>query len=169
MKITRDQLKSLIKECIIEVLADGLGSSIVETANRSAARGSFVPKTSGASRPVANVSPVASQLPKSMISEIAGKNPVMASIFADTAETTLVHQAQAGHSQGNAPSTSGLVDTYGDQAAKMASMVEPTELFGLDAAQKWNHAAFSANKSSAFNPNMIDFDPYAPTPDMKKA
>ena len=134
MKYTKNELKSLIKECLIEILAEGLGEPLVEAASRPAPRSpnqsqrnpgllaqSAPPKPRG----------VSAALREAVKAEAKG-NPVLADILADTAATTL--QTQLG-AEGRGPMDStqmAIVD------------VEPQELFGEEAASKWAQLAFKS-------------------------
>jgi hypothetical protein len=71
------------------------------------------------------------------VKELAAQNPLMASIFADTAKNTLMEQGISN----DAPPVS-TVDPRADRAAKIADLVPPEQLFGEEAASKWATLAF---------------------------
>lgn len=170
MKVNRDQLKAIIKECLIEILADGLGSNLTEAVGRhKTPNPGFRPPVTMNRSALSNVefSPRKQVIEAAVREVTGGKNSVMSSIFADTAETTLLNQAQAGHSKPDSVGGTGMVEMYGDQAAKVVAATDPVDLFGQDMAQKWSQAAFSSRKP--VGAPAIDFDPYSATPDMKKA
>lgn len=94
----RSQLKQLIKECIVEVLQEGLGSV-------SAPYGAYMSEGKGPSRqlePTRVAAPRKTEVPRSALAQVptiapvikglAGGNSVLESIIADTASTTLVEQ-----------------------------------------------------------------------------
>lgn len=88
MKMTRTQLKALVKECLVEILAEGLGSDISEavTAPRQASPsgrrgGGSMMHTNGARMPTPAV--------KEAVKEMAAGNSIMESLLADTAKNTL--------------------------------------------------------------------------------
>lgn len=136
--MTRDQLKALIKECLIELLMNGLGQQI-KTVNISGiqehkqnimeTKKKFDPRLD---TPIKQ----ASQL-KEAIKHASGNDPVMASIFADTAKTTLQSQMAAGDTAGT--------PTLGTSAPKLAQQEQfagnPEDVFG-ECAAKWASLAF---------------------------
>jgi hypothetical protein len=86
----------------------------------------------------------------------ATTDPLMAAILADTAQTTLLEQ----ESNGRVPTAGG------DQAARVMSAYNPTEIFGEEAQQRWNEAAFAPSRRlpgmGSMNFDMSpDYDPYA--------
>lgn len=123
MKYTKSDLKSLIKECLVEILSEGLGPTLVESATK-------IPQPSPRmvpSQPRPRV-PTAS-LHEAIKQESKG-NPLLANILADTAASTLQNQIAA---EGRGPM----------DATSMAIVdVEPKALFGEDAAMKWAALAF---------------------------
>lgn len=157
MKMSRDQLKALVKECLVELLSEGLGTSSLQQERRQ------VPRSSG--RSIAGMTesrsrrsqfdprldtPVSSgRIPsdalKDAIKRESGGNPIMESIFADTAKTTLVQQLAAGDSSGGAQgSTGGL-------SQKEQFKGDPEQVFGEDVASRWANLAFMdkpTNKSA---------------------
>lgn len=180
--MTRDQLKVIIKECLIEILADGIGDSINEVkTRRPIANATNSNKTSGQMRahteqprrqfsPILDVPALRPQI-KEAIKEVA-RDPIMASIFADTANTTLVNQNNAGHSQDGVVPMPGVA--MGDVAQRLAAAAEPEQLFGAEAAGKWAVAAFAPPlrgnrptlQTRAHDP---EFDPYTSNPEIKSA
>lgn len=164
MKIKKEQLKLIIKECLIELLQDGLGAALMggvtpnltsENRNRdleplpgqrrqqnisavdpAAVRRRTMELSEG--RPSA--SPVLQQMQRqkqaqpSPVSELFSDNPVMASIFADTAATTYREQESPGAS------------FAGDPAARATAASDPVELFGESRIDIWNKAAFAPSK-----------------------
>ena len=151
MKIQKSQLKALIKECLVEILAEGLGGTITEAVNVS--RGPRnrdaepLPGQRPAMRPA--VDPYAGRRraldetrvapphyapqytpPPSAPANVNAltRDPVMAAIFADTAATTLVEQAR------------GVA--AGDVASQAAARVDPTQMFDEAQIDRWNEAAF---------------------------
>lgn len=166
MKMTRDQLKKIIKECLVEILLEGAGEVISERVSRSHAAQvpqRQVPSQQARRQTVFDMMHVrGQQKPQpqraSQVNEmvsIATRDPLMASILADTAQTTLVEQ----ESNGRAP-TSG-----GDQAARVVSAYDPTEIFGEEQTIRWNEAAFAPRQRLPGVSGLDtrpDYDPYAP-------
>jgi hypothetical protein len=156
MKMTRQDLKGLVKECLVEILSEGL----VETQRTlTEARQVATPKLSGseqhnatAARPRTSTADKISFLPKKEemrrattpdnshhLARSLTSDPVLADIFADTARSGAhrqMNESSAGvrHEQ--------MVATAGDKAAKMMLQSDPTDVFG-DAAGKWASLAFA--------------------------
>lgn len=162
MKMTRRELKGLVKECLVEILSEGLS----ETKNSIIESRQSRPDSHRAMNLHANVEPVSN--PRKMIAEkisflpnkaeirqaqarpsvqnphaLVGSltsDPVMADIFADT--------ARSGAHKGMNESISGRVDHEqmiafaGDAAAKAMLKSDPADIFG-ESANKWASLAFS--------------------------
>jgi hypothetical protein len=143
MKLSRKQLKELVKECLIEILSEGIGvnsiSEIRKTPTTSARTSTVSSKPNISEQQLQrSTSPNLHELPS--IIKNATKDPIMASILADTAKTTLVEQAQ---SERHGPSFNG----QGADAATMAmASVEPAEIFDEATMDMWARAAFEPKK-----------------------
>lgn len=162
--MTRDQLKKIVKECLVEILAEGLGGSLKEGAKPTARLQQPLQQSLQNKMPRPRVPEVPSQ--NSRIHEMVRsvtKDPVLASIFADTAQTTLLQQAESGHNK--------ITPTSGDHATRVASSYDPGVLIGamtgLDEKQqhaRWAAAAFksSAPQIKQSQTHLVqDFDPYS--------
>ena len=138
-KMTRDSLKSLVKECLFEILLEATGDA-GESLNE-AKRKRKSTKRKPVRRPaldnmtIGSPKPAPARSPKVDVSGITS-DPVMAAIFQDTAATTLVEQAAAESRPGHA--TPGRMD----QAAKAVAQNDPADLFG-DASKNWATLAFN--------------------------
>ncbi len=133
--MTRNQLKVIIKECLVEMLTDGMKSSTVSESQLSKRQ----PPTQTPRQPVRQN--VKSQH-ENVIKQVTN-DPVMAAIFADTMQTTLVEQVSADRNK-------QLASIGGDVASRaMASVEDPTEVFGEDMTAKWNAAAFAPRRGSS--------------------
>lgn len=134
MKVNRSVLKQLIKECLVEILIEGIDSEsqedrLVEAAISSRnqkfqkPQNDYVPAASkkAQKKPVIN-----EQAVKSM----AGGDSVMADIFRDTASTTLMSQGMS-NDQTRIPA---------DNAAAMVANSDPSDLF--EGAGNWAKLAF---------------------------
>lgn len=131
MKISKSKLKELIKECIVEILSEGLGSSKL---------------TEATSRPAPKKRPAhTTQRSKALdsikfdqrINDVAStmtNDPVMQSIFSDTAKTTLQDQLQ--HTR-NSPA----IPPGADIATTTAALSSPEDLF--EGSSNWATLAFS--------------------------
>ncbi len=156
-KITKGQLKRIVKECLIEILSEGIGdtqrssSSRMSTynVNESTARASKSRSPTHGRPSLDNVSFSQSDNSNSQNSEVLKEDintltddPIMQSIFADTHATTVVRQVESGTSH-----MSEAVAIQGDNAARAMAQNDPMDVFG-DAADKWATLAFSSGKAS---------------------
>ncbi len=138
MKLTRSSLKKLIKECIVEVLAEGLASDLPAGNISENRRRKKNPATTSRTRTKKRSSHLDSIKFDKKVNEAASTmtdDPVMQSIFADTAKTTLQEQITQGSS---VPVPEGA-----DQATRIAATVDPTEIF--EGSSNWADLAFSEN------------------------
>ncbi len=155
VKLTRSQLKSMVKECLVEILQEGLGASgpvlPVSTGHnysqfsegkqikREGASNSMArPRNSALDTPIGqhDKGRYSSTLVEAIKQESRG-NALMADILADTAMTTLPKMMSSGDSNGG--SSSGN--------SSRVSQVEhfngsPEQVFGEDVASKWANLAF---------------------------
>ena len=126
-KVSRSVLKSLVKECLVEILSEGLvgaNNQIQESKRVAAKKKPVAKKRKPAERKV---------IPETVRS--ITNDPLMQSIFADTARTTLQEQAEADRRN--------VVPM--DAQARMADAADPNEVFG-EAAANWATLAFSDKK-----------------------
>jgi hypothetical protein len=134
-KMSRGNLKSLVKECLFEILLEstdtpdstaGLSESIENRLSNKRTRNvtsrSLTPPTEPARR----------EQKKLDVSHLTA-DPIMAAIFEDTAQTTLVEQADAERGK--------VARGRGDAAAQVAAENNPSQLFGA-AAENWAALAF---------------------------
>ena len=127
MKLSRSDLKSIVKECLVEILTEGVGNSILESAPRKNTR--VVEQRQRKFDPALDT-PVATQRTK-----INTGNPIYDSILSDTAKTTLPTMLAAESSK--TPQPTGAVE-------RLVESSTPEELFGESASSKWAQLAFSA-------------------------
>ena len=156
-KMTKNALKEIVKECLVEILTEGLSSpgevsALKESVTRSK-------KTNKRRAPVKN--PALDTIKfGNAVNETVGSltdDPVMASIFQDTASTTL--QEQLGADQ---PGHRASIMAQGDSAAKMAAASDPSDLFG-GAANNWASIAFAGMpdaKQFSGSQKVIDLNMY---------
>ena len=132
-KISKALLKNLIKECIVEVLAEGLGNSATEL-NESI-------KTSNLKRNTKTKKVKNENFEKSIQDKTQGitEDPVLAEIFADTARTTLQEQVAADSQKAK------FVANGGDAASQAVANSDLGDLFG-DATSNWADLAFSSKE-----------------------
>ena len=176
--MTRDELKKIIKECLVEILAEGVGSALTERAGQARTLPRPAPQIP---RPAATTVPVRSartvdymrvgsapQKAPSHVSALVSnvtKDPLLASILADTAATTLVEQTE-GRQQVPAATIAG------DHAARVVAANDPGQLIGAmtglaeeEQHARWAQAAFAPSKRLPGLPSgmhMMDMDPYGP-------
>lgn len=152
MKMSRDALKVIVKECLVEILAEGLGEDALVEATaprqkRQLNESQFSAVAEAAqkrqralkSRPAPDGRRPNIAL-KQAVLESAGGNPVLQDIFADTAMTTLQQQNQY-ESRGPAAPVGAVEMAIADAA--------PAALFGEDNAEKWAQLAFMDNRPGA--------------------
>ena len=140
-KLSKSALKSIIKECLVEILAEGLGNDageqLLEVSSPTQKR-RRKPRSSH-KRPALDSVRFNQRVDES-VSNMTN-DPVMASIFKDTAKTTLQEQI-SGETRGNATGHLEQVLANGDAAAKAISKADPSEIFG-ESASNWSALAFS--------------------------
>jgi len=134
-KLSRNTLKEIVKECLVEILAEGLSEGKTQKLEENFSKFS---RASSPTRPKTKQKTQLKENPsfksntKKAINNVTN-DPIMASIFADTAENTLQEQISA---EGRSPVAPG------DKAAQAVSQADPSDLFG-EAAGNWASLAFS--------------------------
>jgi hypothetical protein len=142
-KVNRSMLKSIVKECLVEILAEGISGGDVEELNESFSiakpQKTFkeTMKQTQKQQKQKVVNEKFEQSAQKIISQ-ATTDPVMAELLADTAKTTL--QEQNGADRPN-QFTAKPTDSY----SRIANESDPMELFG-GASSNWASLAFSDNK-----------------------
>jgi hypothetical protein len=135
-KVSRSKLKGLIKECLIEILTEGVSTGVKKVPVAKRRVNEVVARRTPALDNIRfeeNVSAVVSQITD---------DPMMASIFADTASTTLQEQLDA-EQRGGSSMPSGNMDS----AMYQASNSDPMDLFA-DVADNWATLAFDGKETS---------------------
>ena len=162
MKLDKKVFKSLVKECLVEILAEGLypqegdirekkadlkesiqKRSIAGLGRMNEAQqrnvqknmqtpGSYLDRVSFGSSSESSA-PVIEKT-SNLISKVT-KDPIMSEIFADTALSTLQEQRESG-------SRTHVPTKPADQAARIVAETDPSELFG-GSAGKWADLAFA--------------------------
>ena len=132
-KVSRSVLKSLVKECLVEILSEGLvGSS--KTIQESKKKRPPSPRKNNSLKRVLKKESISQEIPDTI--KGVTSDPLMQSIFADTAKTTLVEQHAA---------DSNKRVVAGDHISQTVDKNDPSELFG-EAANNWAALAFSEKK-----------------------
>lgn len=161
MKLTKDDLKGIVKECLVEILSEGIGSTqltesrvrtspprpATQLAGRVASQQqpvqrqsvydkmNFVPQreqVQKASQPARKINPL------SMVGDITS-DPILAGVLADTA---MKGQHNTMNESSRGPTHEDQVMSSGDQAARMMLNADPMEMFG-DSSSMWAALAFS--------------------------
>lgn len=136
-KVSRSALKTLVKECLFEILFEATGAESSLNEARPAKlveRSRKAVKKQKVSRPALDKLKYDNPSPPPAIDvQSITSDPVMAAIFEDTALTTLQEQADAER---------GAPAGRGDNASRIVANNDPTDLFG-GASQNWAALAFS--------------------------
>lgn len=136
MKLTKSDLKAIVKECLIEVLSEGIGGSVVAE-SRSLPQQRVQPPAGRKFNPSLDT-PVAKSKPAQPI--IKTGNPIFDDILADTAKNTLPGMLQAEGSKQPAPT--GNIE-------RLVEASTPEQLFGDETASKWAMLAFSPSQKNS--------------------
>jgi len=159
MKATRDQLKSLVRELLVEILQEGLGPSVGSPAVRpmaTEARRRQPAQASGArQRPTFDPrldTPLKggrqpTDLLKEAVRQEAGGNPILADILTDTAMTTLPSQL----SNDSPAARGGAVSRSSAPVQQEQFNGDPSEIFAGgeargDGTSHWADLAFMSAK-----------------------
>ena len=126
MKLSRSDLKSIVKECLVEILSEGVGSSLLEGKTKQAKR------VTEAARPQQRRLDPVLDTPAS--AKISTGNAIFDDILADTAKTTLPSMLHAENSR-QQPVAAGSIE-------RLVESSTPDELFGDDVSSKWADLAF---------------------------
>ena len=132
-KLLRSELKSIVKECLVEILSEGIKNQNTNDINdynknkiKENKNHNFLKST---------------KRKKSLLRSIntnLTEDPILNEMLADTASSTLAEQIEA-ESRGG---MSGLISKQGDQAAKIVDQSNPEDLFSGE-SDKWASLAFS--------------------------
>lgn len=134
MKLSKSELKEIVKECLVEILNEGLGGSIAPSL---VAKNKFQnPVNKSLSDSVRRPTPRPTSQLKEAIAREAGGNKIMESILADTAASTLPKFLQAGDGKTHMPAVGGGI------AEQLVAQTNPEDLFGDEATSKWASLAF---------------------------
>ena len=133
MKISKSLLKSVVKECLVEILAEGLGTTINESVKAKPLTITPSQKAKSFSRNVMH--PAVAE----KISLEANGNPIMTQIFEDTAKNTLPKILEEDRGDRTPPRGHTVIDQIVEKSS-------PVELFGEDTAARWANLAFMNEK-----------------------
>jgi hypothetical protein len=141
MKLSKTELKQVVKECLIEILNEGLGGgAVLSRAAKPVTQQSIYDNISMRSPVFSETSkqaPRRSASPglREAVKREAGGNKLMEAILADTAASTLPNMLQNDR-PGSQPTVGGGV------AERVVASAEPDQIFGEEAASKWASLAF---------------------------
>lgn len=149
-KLTKRDLKGIVKECLIEILAEGL----VGNGRPTQLKEQLSTKNLGRNKKNSYLESIKNDLTEADNSKKANPNfskninsivngitddPILNEVLRDTAATTLQNQNNAESKRG----ASMVSEVAGDKAQKIVSRSEPEELFGAETSEKWAALAFS--------------------------
>lgn len=144
-KLLRSELKEIVKECLVEILAEGIGNSnnsIVENSNsfRRVNSNRTKKRKSHLDNIVYNqkIEEKKKNIKEHVMTSNITSDPILNELLADTAVSTLQEQHAAEGKRGSGPS----VAAAGDNAAKIVDRSDPSDLFG-ESSNKWAELAFS--------------------------
>jgi len=159
MKLSRDDLKGIVKECLVEILSEGLSQTAAQiNETRSTPRQERQPIQRSTPTHKTGVADKISFLPKNVeqsqprkpaidknVIQAATTDPILQEMLADTASrgTPIVEETR-----GSAAMHESSIAMQGDIAAKQMLRSDPNDLFG-DASSKWATLAFSEKKLGA--------------------
>ena len=142
-KLTKSALKSLVKECLVEILAEGIG----QTTTKNIVEGKIKTKRTASRQKVLEIENrrLEQQRKKldvkveNVVSSITD-DPIMQSVLADTAKTTLQEQSRHDMRPGSQPAA-GIAT---EQTSAGIS------LYGIfnSAENNWSHLAFAEKKTN---------------------
>lgn len=136
-KMSRTQLKGLIKECLVEILMDGISSDL--SLNESKTSRVSKPRRQAASRRPALDSIQINKKIEGTVASITS-DPVLGDILAETARNGMSDQ-NTGSGRVN---HIDQIQTNGDRAAKQMAGADPTDVFG-DSSTNWAELAFAGS------------------------
>lgn len=138
----RSELKTVIKECLIEILTEGVGSSLNESINSS--KQLISNKKSLQHAPTASKSELVNRhlLERDITENVARtatsmtNDPVLAEILRDTAMTTLQEQMSADRMH------HGKINQSGFNAMSLAKINDGVNIEEFDGSNNWATLAF---------------------------
>jgi len=140
MKLTKNELKQIVKECLVEILTEGVGSALPAVNESRRESQSVSLKKSIHSSEVSRKSADRMRMPSTALREAikleSGGNQMMASILADTAAKSLPSMLESDTPGKFTPAPMGA-------AEKIVASAAPEDLFGEEAASKWANLAFA--------------------------
>ena len=143
-KLSRTALKGLVKECLVEILAEGIGlDSTMARANTANSTASLNENKKRTVKRVPRRSSTDNMRVQAhnnnLVESLAGTNPVMRDIFNDTLKNTITAQSNVDENSSLAQRT-----VHGDGATKQMLDSDPMSLF--EGSSNWASLAFSSTE-----------------------
>ena len=137
-KLTKDELKDIVKVCLVEILEEGLlkSSSLVESKNKRQKRRSQPIQQKKDQRKDSYLNKIAYKKSAPKINTNLSTDSLINEMLADTAKSTLQEQIAADRKK-NVIAVSNV-----DNATMQVANNELNDLFGNEAADKWSKLAF---------------------------
>ncbi len=142
--MTKTELKSIIKECLLEILTDGLGAGLNEVKQKKNQSQKLMEEKEHARR---------TQLRKKEIADsvsLATNDPVLREVFAHTANVTMREQMDADRQPQNYSMQSQVSSHYDDDDSTHQTTsgggIDISSIFGGAVSKKWENNAFSSKK-----------------------
>jgi len=140
--MTKNELKSIIKECLLEILTDGLGESLNEVKQKKVQAQKLVEEKEHARRMQLRKKEVADSV------SFVTNDPVLRKVLSHTAQTTLKEQIQNDRIPQNVRSQmSAQSDDFDDMSTSSGDPgLDISSIFG-GASKNWAAAAFAPKKN----------------------
>ena len=123
MQIKKSQLKQLIKECLVEILSEGIGPALTESIQRNQAS---IPSRAVQKKVAAEPRKNNSQIVKQVLER---PDPIVESILNDTAARSLPEMLDAEKNGGVRDQTGGVSpeDLFGESSSKWLNILDRIE------------------------------------------
>jgi len=147
-KLSRDVLKGIVKECLVEILAEGLSSTSSDSSVSKPVKKQ--PPHPAPRRPAPDMismgsgnSQTSNSAVEQRIAKAAGGNNMMESILRDTAKNTLPTMMAADGKKDRSIAGRSMAErmTNGDAATKTMAATDPMDIF--EGASNWATLAFA--------------------------
>ena len=132
-KLLRSELKTIVKECLVEILSEGLASSEKTISESVISKKTLPPRRKALDNISYNKK---KKIKKTVLNSNITSDPILNEMLADTAVSTLQEQHAAERKSGS------NVQVAGDAAAKLVAESNVEDLFG-ESSTKWASLAFS--------------------------
>ena len=136
-KVNRSTLKKIVKECLVEILAEGITNGNVEELNENFSSKRGLNEILNTEKPKKTKNENFERNTRNVISKVTN-DPIMSSLLEDTANSTL-------QEQNSADSSNRFAGKPTDSYSRAVDNADPIELFG-NASSNWANLAFSDNK-----------------------